>query len=284
MVDDSGNVVVEYTYDMWGRILNVGGVLAKTLGEYNPLGYRRYIFDNEIQLYYINTRYYNPEIERFLTLDVILATGRDVQGANVFSYCSNQPINRIDIDGSFWNAIKGFFNKVGDFVEGVVEDVKCWVDETFGVAEYVEHTHSHDMDLFVGGYETGVNNTILVAGDDSKPVTFYKKDTLDGSSWGVSINIGKRSTSVEIGDLSLDFSRGWNGYDNTSSSLDLSLGLKRISIGYSHSRTEGRKTITEYGNVYFNTWVVVVVVLVVITKGKVLVYLVPVIRPAAGNV
>ena len=66
IVDATGNAVVSYAYDAWGNILSVTGSMADTLGESNPLRYRGYVYDNETELYYLQSRYYDPEIGRFI--------------------------------------------------------------------------------------------------------------------------------------------------------------------------------------------------------------------------
>ena len=58
IVDTSGNTVVSYTYDAWGKLLTTTGTMASTLGAYNPLRYRGYVYDAETGLYYLTSRYY----------------------------------------------------------------------------------------------------------------------------------------------------------------------------------------------------------------------------------
>ena len=69
ILDTGGNRVVEYVYDAWGKILSVTGTHADTLGQHNPLRYRGYVYDNETGLYYLNSRYYDPEVGRFISPD-----------------------------------------------------------------------------------------------------------------------------------------------------------------------------------------------------------------------
>ena len=75
-MDGSGTRVVEYTYDAWGKLISTSGTLASTLGADNPFRYRGYYYDAETGLYYLMTRYYDPEVGRFLSADVYLSTGR----------------------------------------------------------------------------------------------------------------------------------------------------------------------------------------------------------------
>lgn len=72
MLDAAGSQVVEYYYDVWGKPAGKTGTLASTLGTLNPFRYRGYVYDEETGLYYLRSRYYNPEWKRFLNADVSL--------------------------------------------------------------------------------------------------------------------------------------------------------------------------------------------------------------------
>ena len=100
LMDGSGTRVVEYTYDAWGKLISTSGTLASTLGADNPFRYRGYYYDAETGLYYLMTRYYDPEVGRFLSADVYLSTGQGVLGNNRFAYCNNDPILFYDSDGT----------------------------------------------------------------------------------------------------------------------------------------------------------------------------------------
>ena len=92
ILDTGGNRVVEYVYDAWGKILSVTGTHADTLGQHNPLRYRGYVYDNETGLYYVSSRYYDPEIGRFINADSQLNQKDSILGFNMFAYCHNNPI------------------------------------------------------------------------------------------------------------------------------------------------------------------------------------------------
>ena len=97
IVDASGNVVVEYNYDAWGAVLSTTGSMASTLGTIQPFRYRGYVYDVESGYYYLISRYYNPQIARFLESDCIIS--HELLANNQWCYCENNPIKYADQDG-----------------------------------------------------------------------------------------------------------------------------------------------------------------------------------------
>ena len=98
LVDSSGTQVVAYTYDAWGNILSTTGSMADGLGYTNPFRYRGYFYDTETGLYYLGSRYYNPQWGRFVNADNLVDT-EDILGGNLFAYCANNPVNHQDPSG-----------------------------------------------------------------------------------------------------------------------------------------------------------------------------------------
>ena len=104
----SGATAVTYTYDAWGRLIGKDGTSSDyaSIYEYNPLTYRGYIYDSETGFYYLQSRYYDPTIGRFLNADdtAFLGASGTAIGWNLFAYCENNPINKVDYFGSlsFW--------------------------------------------------------------------------------------------------------------------------------------------------------------------------------------
>ena len=105
LIDKTGATVVEYRYDSWGKLLSTSGSLASTLGKNNPFRYRGYVYDEETGFYYLQSRYYNPEVGRFISSDVLLSTGQGVLGHNAYAYCGNNPASRIDTEGDLWDTL-----------------------------------------------------------------------------------------------------------------------------------------------------------------------------------
>lgn len=115
IVDTSGTTVVEYKYDPWGKNESVTGTLAVSVGRYNPFRYRGYIFDEETLMYYLKDRYYYPELRRFINAD-------RVGERNLFLYCRNSPVFRVDNDGNKSSAcnFEQFQGKFGDKMSHVI--------------------------------------------------------------------------------------------------------------------------------------------------------------------
>ena len=107
LVDSNMNEVVTYSYDTWGNLLSIGGSLASTVGEINPFRYRGYYYDTETKLYYLNSRYYDPNTGRFLNADDEVDASGNLLGTNVFAYCDNNPVMRSDPSGQ-WSLFDTF--------------------------------------------------------------------------------------------------------------------------------------------------------------------------------
>ena len=77
-------------------MVSVTGSMANTIGAANPFRYRGYYYDTETGFYYLNTRYYDPLVGRFLNADYLISTYSGIEGLNLFTYCLNNPINMCD--------------------------------------------------------------------------------------------------------------------------------------------------------------------------------------------
>ena len=139
IADENGNVLVNYTYDPWGKVISItdkdGNELSQeptvdetativanepitkpaTVDEttkdvgtatkiafLNPIRYRSYYYDSETEWYYLKTRHYSPDMCRFINSDNLVVAGSDLNGFNLFAYCGNSPVNRVDHKGNRW--------------------------------------------------------------------------------------------------------------------------------------------------------------------------------------
>ena len=156
LIDKTGATVVEYRYDSWGKLLSTSGSLASTLGKNNPFRYRGYVYDEETGFYYLQSRYYNPEVGRFISSDVLLSTGQGVLGHNAYAYCGNNPIVREDTQGNLWGLIAAAVGAVVGVVSKVVTDVVSSVALTGEV-------HLSSWQDYVGEAVGGATEAVLIA-------------------------------------------------------------------------------------------------------------------------
>ena len=105
IANTSGSIVVNYTYDAWGNILSTTGSLASTVGAVNPIRYRSYYYDIDTGFYYLQTRYYDPAIRRFINADGYINANGDFIGFNMYAYCGNNPVMNVDYTGEGIGAV-----------------------------------------------------------------------------------------------------------------------------------------------------------------------------------
>ena len=91
------------------------------MAEINPLRYRGYYYDTETGFYYLQSRYYDPAMHRFINADSLASTGQGIVGTNMYAYCLNNPVRRIDISGTY--SIGDIWEDFCDEIEDTVEDV-----------------------------------------------------------------------------------------------------------------------------------------------------------------
>lgn len=96
-----------YEYTPWGKLLgvkNADGSAITSSGHAaikNPLRYRGYYYDSDTGFYYLQSRYYDPQIGRFIDADEQIPTN-DLSSLSLFAYCGNNPVNRLDPKGDAW--------------------------------------------------------------------------------------------------------------------------------------------------------------------------------------
>ena len=150
--NDLGSLVAQYRYDAWGNCMitqNIGGMAT-----FNAIRYRGYYYDTETGLYYLKSRYYDPNTGRFINADVYVSTGIGLLNCNMYAYCHNNPIVGIDPNGMRTYVLNGINNEL-----------------TFGSPDYI-------MDF--------VNLLEEMTGDDVKNIPLYNgQEGIIGSARGV---------------------------------------------------------------------------------------------------
>ena len=158
LLDNNGSVVVKYKYDAWGKCVVYASTTNTELANLNPFRYRSYYFDTETSLYFLKTRYYDPEIGRFMTIDDLSYLDPDsINGLNLYAYCFNNPVMMIDDSGcapAWWQwLVSGLTLAAGIAL--------CFVPggQVFGVG------------LIVAGASGLISNTMDAIGVDGKIAT-----------------------------------------------------------------------------------------------------------------
>ncbi len=98
------------------------------IGLINPFRYRSYYYDTETKLYYLSSRYYNPEWGRFISLDnILIQSSQNNLGMNLYIYCINNPMNFDDVNGNIPKWLGNLCKKT----KKVVSDVKKMGKKSF---------------------------------------------------------------------------------------------------------------------------------------------------------
>ena len=144
LVNSVGTTIANYSYDAWGKLLSVtdgtGAAVSSTdtnhIANRNPIRYRGYYYDTETGWYYLQSRYYDPTVGRFINADLPeYATEFSLDDNNLFAYCGSNPILRDDKDGEFWHIVVGAAVGFGiSFAASVIGDVMDGQKVNWGAA------------------------------------------------------------------------------------------------------------------------------------------------------
>ena len=177
VVNESRNIVLTYEYDVWGVTttnINAGvNDILKNIADVLPMRYRGYFFDNDTGLYYIQGRYYNPEMCRFINADRISDIGYNgtALNYNLYTYCKNNPMMYVidNKDTSFSNTINSnyFYNKrIAKGLTGYIDDQKN------GIASKLRYGLSTIGPLGCGWVAT--YNALIMLGNRLEPCDIIK--------------------------------------------------------------------------------------------------------------
>ena len=145
VITATGTEAATYTYDAWGKLLTSTGDLA----EVNPIRYRGYYYDTETGLYYLKSRYYDPEVDRFISPDVFASTGQGIFGTNMFTYCKNNSIVLSDRSGTLSAWALNLTDSGGGYSLSVLH-FKYTMHNLKGVAKDVGIAAWHSVSLDAG--------------------------------------------------------------------------------------------------------------------------------------
>lgn len=129
IIDNAGNLVVEYAYNVWGELISDTDNMEGALAELNPFRYRGYILDNDVKLYYLRSRYYDYNLARFINRDdvaVVIACVDSLANKNLYAYCDNNGIVRKDERGNIWETIFDIVSLGVSIVEVALDPTDPW--------------------------------------------------------------------------------------------------------------------------------------------------------------
>ena len=195
----SGTEVANYSYNAWGKLLSSSGTMASV----NPIRYRGYYFDAETGFYYVSSRYYDPEICRWINADDAsnLGANSDFASVNLFAYCGNNPVIRADDGGEFWHIV------VGAAIGGIIGAVSAAV------------SGGDAIDIAIG-FLAGAGGGALAASGAGVFVQAVGSATIAMTSNAAQqanhIYISKKKESFDVGDMLIDGAVGlacgaWGG-------------------------------------------------------------------------
>ena len=240
------------------------------IGNINPIRYRGYYCDTETGLYYLQSRYYNPTVGRFLNADIYCDTQSSILGTNMFAYCDNNPINFYDFNG---------YGKVGNWLKKAWNSVKTWAGNTFGAgtSSYIvisDNVASSNYGIFSIKSGSKSTKTTYSSGDSSKPISVYSRISIDdpikSSFVGLKLNISDFTIDLSLGLDNLGISGSLrNG--NTTNSLGLKANLTELSIGFEQSISTLLEDITEafINSIFLDLWFVLTIIVLVFSGGNV---------------
>ena len=140
--------VAEYAYDAWGNCTIVSD--TNYIGRDNPFRYRGYYWDNDLQLYYLMSRYYDPQTGRFINADSLeYLDPKTIGGLNLYAYCGNNPVMRADPMGTISitliagligfgiSFVSSIISQATDKEDGEINWVVAIVDGIFGAIDGV---------------------------------------------------------------------------------------------------------------------------------------------------
>ena len=211
--NDSGTKVATYTYsDAWGNhsvIYKNGG--ASTGAQYNPFRYRGYYYDTDLGMYYLQSRYYDARICRFINADGALY--HSMLGYNLFVYCENNPVNYYDPAGELCaDIMDDDGNPLNDWLEwgGVGGCQAGYYGPGTSYYNYQVRmgTAAYDAN-FVGYHSLGLSSAMInpnyycvsgaVSVTDSMAVSSYKTSTVR-NPWGKKGGLNHQSTIKSVKD------------------------------------------------------------------------------------
>ena len=265
ILDNSGNQVVSYMYDSWGKLLSIDGSAKDTIGVQNPFRYRGYYYDTETELYYLNSRYYDPMVGRYINADGFVSTNQGISEHNMFAYCGNNPIMRADPSGCFWEIVVAIGATIAILAGSVAAGIyNASYNRSRQYTTY-ERTTTHVPFPITTTIGNKTTHTVTTSANSSNTVTFQatrREDNIFASSVGVSVKAWNYTFTISLGGDNIGFSSTYQEGDtqNTSAIRINPIALK-AGVEFSTSTVSqwDNETVTEttYSNTSLDGWTLI---------------------------
>jgi len=205
LFDKSGTQVVSYVYDSWGKVISTTGTLALTVGVKNPYLYRGYRYDDETGLYYLQSRYYNPEWCRFINADATGGKLGALLSHNLYTYCLNNPVNMEDLRGY----LSKFIKALGTIIVGVVIIAGALAGGAVAVTAGAMAVATANLIIGIGTVVVGIAKTVAaVAGAKEEAVDKINvRDNIINTFMGEDKG-EKVSAAIDVGMVSVGSLKG----------------------------------------------------------------------------
>lgn len=145
--NSTGELICSYSYDAFGNIISVSG--DENIAKLNPFRYRSYFYDDETGFYYLNTRYYDPVVRRFVNADSVdyLGINGSAISYNLFTYCNNNPVMFEDQNGNVFK-YNSNYKVSGTFEKSVSYSPSTWNNNRLKNA----NCYAYALNIYANGF------------------------------------------------------------------------------------------------------------------------------------
>ena len=250
-----GNLYVKYNYDVWGNtvsVINSQGVqvseTSSNISIIQPFRYRGYCFDKETGLYYLQSRYYDPEICRFINADLpeYAKVQRDeTAGINVFVYCCNDAVNNSDGLGCAVN--KNDTNvKISDFIKKhnlVQTSFNCF---SYAVGIYNKHTNIPKFNE-----KSTINDCKIHTIDWLKKHKYRVNDVTNSGGCNYQTKGHTWLIALRIGSFTIGANTYYDFHFMKRSNVDKTWSFKGGKVGNVYNLKSGKNPNNSNWNIYY---------------------------------
>ena len=172
----------------------------------NPFRYRGYYYDTITGFYYVSSRYYDPEIGRWLNADGELSeVGGNIRGYNVFVYCFNNPVNMDDPTGEWPKWLSGVLNVIGGTLQvaagAALGATVGWTGVGAVAAGFLVVNGTATLAQGVGQIVNNVTNSNVMREDNIVRTGVQEVGRVIGGDTGAKIAAGVYDVAVVVANL-----------------------------------------------------------------------------------